>query len=474
MTGALWTAATAAAAAGGRPSGDWAATGISIDSRTVAPGDLFVALTGPNFDAHDFVADALAKGAVAAVVSRRPDDLATGTPLLVVDDTLRALGAMAVAARAPATAAITAITGSVGKTGTKEALRRALAGQGKTHASVGSYNNHWGVPLSLARMAPDTAFGIFEIGMNHAGEIAPLGRLVRPHVALITNVEAVHLAYFPSLQAIAAAKAEIFAGLEPGGSAVLNRDNQSFDQLIGAARDAGVDRVITFGGHDAADVRLVALELLADNSRVGVEIAGRPISFMLGVPGRHWAINALGVLAAVLALGADVAAAAAALAGMTPPKGRGRRHRVALADGAFQLIDESYNASPVAMRAALENLAALAPAPGGRRLAVLGDMRELGSAADRLHAELAADLATAKVDRAYLAGPHMAALFEALPPATRGAWVERSSELPALLADTVRAGDVVLVKGSLGSRMGPVVDGLLKLRANAKAPAVCG
>ncbi len=474
MTGALWTAATAAHATGGRLSGDWTATGVSIDSRTVAPGELFVALAGPTFDAHDFVADALTKGAAAGLVSRRPDGLAADAPLLVVDDTLQALNAMAGAARRQSGAAIAAITGSVGKTGTKEALKLVLAGQGETHASVSSYNNHWGVPLSLARMVPETAFGIFEIGMNHAGEITPLSRLVRPHVALITNVEAVHLAYFPSVEAIAAAKAEIFAGVQPGGSAVLNRDNPSFDQLTRAARDAGIDQVIAFGGHDTADARLVGLDLFTDHSRVDAEIVGQPISFTLGVPGRHWAINALGLLATVLALGADVPAAAAALAGMTAPKGRGRRHRVALAHGTFELIDESYNASPVAIRAALESFAALNPGPGGRRLAVLGDMRELGPAADRLHAELAADLAAAKVDLAYLAGPHMAALYDALPPATRGAWVDQSSELPPLLAAAVRPGDVVLVKGSLGSRMGPVVDALLDVRAGATATAANG
>ncbi|MCG8695340.1 MAG: UDP-N-acetylmuramoylalanyl-D-glutamyl-2,6-diaminopimelate--D-alanyl-D-alanine ligase [Minwuiales bacterium] len=467
----LWTAEEAAAAVGAETDAAWTATGVSIDSRTVAAGDLFVALKGPVFDAHEFVADALAKGAAGAIVNRRPDEMADDGRLLVVDDTLRALEALGRAARARTAARVVAVTGSVGKTGTKEALKLVLDRHGKTHASAGSYNNQWGVPLSLARMPADTDYAVFEIGMNHAGEITPLVKLARPHVAMITTVEAVHLEFFDSVQGIADAKAEIFLGLEPDGTAILNRDNPRYEQLLKRAGEAGVNNIVAFGSHPEAAVRLINFALHPTCSCISADIAGQPVTYKVASPGRHWVMNSLGVMAVLHVLGGDFGLAGLALAQMTPPKGRGQRHRVELRSGSFELIDDSYNASPAAMKAAFETLAATTPGARGRRIAVLGDMRELGDQADRLHAALADDLEETGIDLVFTAGTHMAKLHAALPDGRRGAHVEQSDDLPALLAQSVRSGDVVLVKGSLGSRMGPVVDALLGRDADGKQAA---
>jgi UDP-N-acetylmuramoyl-tripeptide--D-alanyl-D-alanine ligase len=458
MMAPLWTAMSAAAATGGVATGDWAATGVSIDSRTVMPGDLFVALRGPRHDGHDFVRAALAR-AKAAVVDRDVADLSQGAPLLRVADTFAALGALAAAARRRSRARIVAVTGSVGKTGTKEALARALSACGPTTASAGSLNNHWGVPLSLARMPADAAYGVFELGMNHKGEIAALTRLVRPHVAVITTVEPAHLGFFPSVEAIADAKAEIFLGLEPGGTAVLYRDNPHFERLAAAARRCGAT-VLGFGVAADAAMRLAECELRADGSAVAASIAGTVLRYELPVPGRHWVTNSLAVLAAVHAVGADMAHAAAALAGLEAPAGRGRRHELAWQGGRLMLIDESYNASPASMRAALAVLAAIPPGPGGRRIAVLGDMLELGKAAPRLHRDLAEPIAAAAVDRVFLVGAAMASLHEALPEGRRGGlWRCADMAIPSLVS-FLRPGDVVTVKGSYGVGTGRIVERL--------------
>ena len=306
----LWTSAEAAEVTGGSATGVWAAGGVSIDSRTAEPGDLFVAIRGPENDGHDYVRAALSAGAAAAVVHRRPDGVGADAPLLLVDDTLDALTALGRRGRDRGTARVAAVTGSAGKTGTKEALRHALAGQGAVAASAASYNNLWGVPLSLARMPPGSAFGAFEVGMNHAGEIAPLSRLIRPHVAVITNVEAAHIAFFPSLEAVADAKAEIFEGVEPGGACVLNRDNMFFDRLRASAARRPDLRIVSFGLSDAdAAAREVSLD--EEGSDVAAEICGRRIAYRVALPGRHWVLNSLAVLAAVEALGADAEEAAA-------------------------------------------------------------------------------------------------------------------------------------------------------------------
>ena len=467
MTAPLWTATEAADALGLPADVEWNAGGVSIDSRSVATGDLFVAIEGPNADGHDFVADALAKGAVAAVVHRPPPGVDAHAPLLKVGDTLAGLAALGGAARARTRARIVAVTGSVGKTGTKEALNLVLGAEAPTSANLGSLNNHWGLPLSLARMPRDTAFGVLEIGMNHPGEIAPLSMLARPHAALITAVEAVHSGHFSSVEEIADAKAEVFAGLEPRGIAVLNRDNPHFARLAEAAVAAGASTIICFGAHDDASVRLMDSTPDIDGSDVTVRIGGQDLRYRIGVPGHHWIINSLGVLATVSAVGGDVRAATAALQRMKAPVGRGRRHTVNLATGGFELFDESYNASPVSMAAAFQVLGTARPGPGGRRIAVIGDMLELGDAAADLHAGLLAPLTEHGIDLVFAAGPFMGRLFELLPEAMRGAHAAHSAELAPRVTAAARGGDVITVKGSLGSRMGPIVTALRALGGRA-------
>ena len=458
----LWTAGDAAAATGGSSIGNWAATGVSIDSRTLAPGDLFIALRGPNHDGHDFIGAAFERGAAAAMVDREIPYL-TAAPLLQVADTLAGLASFGAAGRNRSGARILAITGSVGKTSTKEALRLGLTACNPTFASAGGLNNHWGAPLSLARMPPDAAYGIFELGMNHAGEIAALTRLVRPHIAVITTIEPAHLAFFPSVEAIADAKAEIFGGLEPGGVAVLNRDNPHFARLAAAGRAAAAE-VVSFGTHPEATVRLLDYILEARGSIVDVALPDLTLRCHLAVLGRHWVMNAVAVLAAVVAAGADARRAAEALAGLEELPGRGRRYELSWQGGTLTLIDESYNANPAAMRAALAVFGAMSPAVGARRVAVLGDMLELGEATERLHRELAEPLASAKVDRVFLVGRAVAALYDVLPDPSRGGlWPTTDEAIPELLR-FLRAGDVVMVKGSRGIGLGFIVE---RLRAES-------
>jgi UDP-N-acetylmuramoyl-tripeptide--D-alanyl-D-alanine ligase len=457
----LWTAAELAAATGGRSTGEWRATGVSIDSRSVAPGDLFVALAGPNFDGHEFVADALRTGAAGALIHRIPPGLAEGAPVTLVGDTMAALEALGRAARARTRARVLGVTGSVGKTGTKEMLRVAFGAQGPTYASVGSFNNHWGVPLSLARMPRETAFGVFEMGMNHPGELRHLTGIARPEIAIVTTVEPAHLGHFDSVEAIADAKAEILEGVGAGGAAILNRDNRFFDRLAAAARAAGIERILGFGESKDAAVRLLASTLGATFSRVVASVCGERIEYSLAVPGRHLVMNSLAVLAAVKAAGAEIGAAAAALGRVEGLAGRGRRHRLFAAGGSFELIDESYNASPASMRAAFAVLAASEPGQGGRRIAVLGDMLELGAESGRIHAELADPLEKASINHVFTVGRDMKRLHDALPARMRGGHAATSAEMAEIMATVVRSGDVVTVKGSLGSRMAEVVKRLL-------------
>jgi UDP-N-acetylmuramoyl-tripeptide--D-alanyl-D-alanine ligase len=459
----LWTAQDAAAATGGSSIANWVAKGISIDTRSVITGDLFVSLHGPNHDGHDFVGAAFERGAAAAMVDRDIPDLPM-LPLLRVTDTSAGLVALGAAARKRSDAQILAVTGSVGKTGTKEALRLALAVSRPTFASTGSLNNHWGVPLSLARMPPNTGCGIFELGMNRSGEIADLARLVRPHVAVITTVAPAHLGFFPSVEAIADAKAEIFLGLEPGGVAVLNRDNQYYAQLATAAMRSGAAEVVGFGTHPEATVRLLNCVLEPHRSLIDVALPGFTLRCRLPVPGRHWVMNVLAVLAAVGVAGGDLRRAAEALTGLEELPGRGRRHELSWRGGTLTLIDESYNASPAAMCAAIGVLSAIPPATGARRVAVLGDMLELGEATDRLHRELAVPLARAGVDQVFLVGKAVAALYDALPKPNRGGlWPTADDAIDALLR-FLRAGDVVTVKGSRGIGLGRIVE---RLRAES-------
>ncbi|BBK33622.1 UDP-N-acetylmuramoyl-tripeptide--D-alanyl-D-alanine ligase [Stella humosa] len=455
---ALWTAAEIALAVGSVPAGTWTVDGVSIDSRTMKPGDLFVALKGPSFDGHAFVADVLARGAAGALVDHAPEGLAGDPRLVVVGDTLDALTALGRAGRDRTRATVVAVTGSVGKTGTKELLRLGLEAQGSTIASAASLNNHWGLPLSLARVPRDIDWVVQEVGMNHAGEIAALTRIARPHVGVITTVGPVHIEFFPSVEAIADAKSELFLGMMADGAAVLNRDNPHFERMAGHARDRGITRILDFGTTPGVFAHLEDAELGETGSAVRATVDGRPVAYRLGAPGRHWVLNSLAALAAISALGADVERAAAALASVSAPVGRGARHEIALpGGGGFTLLDESYNANPASMRAAFSVLAATRPAPGGRRIAVLGDMRELGETGPRLHAALADPLIAAGIDIVFCCGSLMAHLHASLPTAMRGALVATSDDLAPIVADAVRAGDVVTVKGSLGTRMAPIV-----------------
>ena len=451
----LWTAEEAGSATGGTAKGNWIASGVSIDTRTIETGDLFVALKGER-DGHVFAAAALEKGAAACLVSRVPADMKPDAALLLVHDTQTALEALGRASRARTVARIIAVTGSAGKTTTKEMLRAMLSAQGNVTASAASYNNHWGVPLSLARMPRDTDFGIFEVGMNHAGEIRNLIHHVRPHVAVITTIAPAHIEYFRTIEAIADAKAEIFEGIEAGGACLIPIDNPQFARLRQRAEQLGISPVVTFGVHASADARLISAAAVDGSQKVTAKIFGRDMDFRIGATGRHIALNAIAALAAVQLAGGDMEHGAAALAGFAPLKGRGAR----TAAGDIEIIDESYNANPASMAAALDVLAAASPGRGGRRIAVLGDMLELGEHSDSLHAGLARDIAAAKIDLVFLCGPHMRALWAAVPPEHRGAYAESSAGLAPELLSRVRPADVVLVKGSLGSRMAVIVEAL--------------
>ncbi|MFC6686773.1 UDP-N-acetylmuramoyl-tripeptide--D-alanyl-D-alanine ligase [Jhaorihella thermophila] len=459
----LWTAAEAVAATGGETPRDWAATGVSIDTRSLQPGDLFVALKAAR-DGHDFVAQALEKGAAAALVSRVPAGVAPDAPLLLVDDVQAALEALGRAGRARCRAHVVAVTGSVGKTSTKEMLAVALRGQGQVHASVASYNNHWGVPLTLARMPRDTDFAVIEIGMNRPGEIAPLARMARPHVALITTVAPAHLEAFDSVEAIAREKAAILEGLEPGGTAILNADIPSAQVLFGRARDLGV--AAQGFGRAALDWRLGQVAVRNDRTVAFAEGPGGALGFTLNTAGAHFAMNALGALAACAALGADSVRAARGLTDWAPYQGRGVRETVTLADGPLDIIDDSYNANPTSMEAALAVLAATEPA-GGRRIAILGDMKELGPRAAALHAALADTDPMQALDRVHCVGPLMRALHDALPESRRGIWRETGDALLADLPGLVETGDIVLIKGSNSVGLGRVVDAIRKLGQGA-------
>jgi UDP-N-acetylmuramoyl-tripeptide--D-alanyl-D-alanine ligase len=440
-------------------------TGISIDTRTIRSGEAFFALKDVR-DGHAFVPAALAAKAGLAVVARdRRGEMPSGAPLLVVPDVLAALRDLACAARARTNAKVIAVTGSVGKTGTKEALRSALAKDGATHASVASYNNHWGVPLSLARCPASTRYAVLEIGMNHAGEIEPLSRLARPHVAIITTVEPVHLEFFGTLKKIADAKAEIFLGLEPDGAAVINRDNAQFAHLARCAKAAGVKRIVSFGENGKADARLIKFALHPDCSTVEADILGHHVTYKLGTPGRHVVLNSLAVLAAVVLVGADLAMAALALSELTPPQGRGTRIALDLPSGRALLLDESYNANPASVAAALALLGQTPVGAHGRRIAVLGDMLELGPKGTALHKGLAASVLANDIDLVFCCGPLMRSLWEALPTSRRGGYAEESAALEAQVLPTIRGGDAIMVKGSLGSRMGPIVKAFERLYA---------
>ena len=466
----LWTSKDAATATGGETIIKWAANGVSIDTRTIQAGDLFVALKAVR-DGHDFVAMALEKGAAAALVTHRPDGVAADAPLLIVDDVLAALEKLGEAARARTKAQVLAITGSVGKTSAKEMARAVLERQGKVHAAEASYNNHWGVPLTLARMPADTEFAVIEIGMSNPGEIAPLSRLARPHVAMITTVAAAHLEAFDDITGIAREKASIIDGLVTGGIAVLNADTETSATLQNYAARSEVTQVLF--GQMSRTWRLDHVALSEGQTLVQADTPQGPLMFKLSTAGRHFAMNGLGILAAVDALGADPVQAAMDLGHWAPPAGRGTHETVTI-DPAHEgedliLLDDAFNANPTSLAAALEVLASYTPRDNvgrvvkGRRVAILGDMLELGADEAAMHAEVAKDPSIPAVHLIHCAGPRMRHLFEALPEDQRGIWAETPAELAAAPAALVDAGDVVLVKGSKGSKVSLVVDAIRKL-----------
>ena len=466
----LWTSQDTVAATGGQSTQDWQASGVSIDTRTLQPGDLFVALTDVR-DGHDFVAQALAKGAAAALVSRIPAGVSPDAPLLVVPDVLKALEDLGRAARARTGARVVGVTGSVGKTSTKEMLRAILSGQGKTHAAEASYNNHWGVPLTLARMPADTRFAVIEIGMNHPGEIAPLARLADLDVAMVTTVAPAHLEAFDSIEGIAREKASIFDGLKPGGTAIFNADIGTAPILKERAVALGL-KAVTFGADEKADWRLLDAKICDDTTVARAIRLGKPLLFKVSTPGRHFVLNALGALAVADALGADPTMAAHDLGRWAPPAGRGQRERIVLdvvEETFFDLIDDAFNANPASMAAALDVLIAATPTDGigrvggGRRIAILGDMLELGPTEAALHAAIAAHPGLAGVQVIHCVGPRMKALHAVLPRRQRGEWFETAAALAPRARILVDAGDILLVKGSKGSKVSLVVDALRKM-----------
>lgn len=462
----LWTAKDAAAATGGTVQGDWAVDGLSIDTREIQAGEMFIALKDQR-DGHDFVVQALEKGASAALVSHIPEDVPKDAPLLIVDDVLTALENLAKAARARTKAKVIGVTGSVGKTTTKEMLRTALSASGKTHAAERSFNNHWGVPLTLAGMPADADFAVIEIGMNAPGEIAPLAKLADLDVAVVTIVAAAHLAAFESVDLIAKEKAAIFEGLRADGAAIINADLDTTPILAAAHQ-----KPIRFGAVDGADFQLIQSHVSTNATTIKAMVNGEEIMFKLAAPGRHLAMNALAVLATCTASGADLAQSMMALGQWTAPDGRGTRTEIRLDDAqnaVIHLIDESYNANPTSMEAALDVLAASEPTDRvgksgkGRRIAVLGDMLELGETEETLHAGLADLNAVDQIDLVHTSGPLMNSLHIALPDAKRGTHTENAADLAANIHHMLDAGDVIMVKGSNGSKISAVVRAIEKL-----------
>ena len=451
MAEPLWTSEEITRATGGVASENFSVSGVSIDTRSLEPGDLFVALAGAR-DGHTFVDQARQSGAVAALVTR-----AVAGPHVLVGDVFRALEDLGRAARSrPSTLTCAAVTGSVGKTSVTQAMSACLNRAGHGHASVKSYNNHIGVPLTLARMARDTRRAVFEVGMNHADEITPLSRMVRPDVAIITTVGPVHIENFSDGEiGVARAKAEIFNGMAPQGLAILNADNAWFKFLAKAAADRG-QRIARFGASEGNEGRLIGLEPQGSGQVITADLHGRRLRFPIAQSGAHWGPNALAVLLACTELGVDEALILESLAGFGPLDGRGAEIEIETADGPCTLVDESYNANPVSMQAVIAALGVRKVA--GRRILALTDMLELGADGDRLHEALAAQIADAGVDLVFCAGPLMASLWAAIPNEIKGGYATNSTELAAAVKQAVRAGDVVVVKGSNGSRASRIVD----------------
>ena len=458
-----WKAKDIASATGGQTSGRWTATSVSIDTRTLKKGALFVALRGGNVDGHAFVKEAISKGAAGALVSHAVEGV-DPLKLVMVENVEQALHDLGVAARMRSKAIVFGITGSVGKTGAKEMLHAALSAIGKSYASVANLNNHLGVPLNLANLPLDSDYAVIEMGMNHAGEISPLAKMVHPHVALITTVDAVHLEHFDSVEAIADEKSAIFDGMGGAGIAVLNADNAHFTRCKHHAERKGLDRVLAFGTSEAANCRMLSYQIEDMHSVIEADIAGMRMRYRVGTIGKHWALASVAVLAMVDAVKGDLAKAAAALQHFVEPHGRGQIKKLAVNGGHLRLIDDSYNASPVSMKGAIEKVSEIrAATPGGcRTVVVLGDMLELGDTAAEMHVGLVPTLINNQMDVVFAAGRFMQEMFFALPESMRGAYKPTSGELAPLVVNALQPRDLVLVKGSHGSRMDKVVDAISK------------
>jgi len=459
MADILWTAGEAAKACDGTPFGDWECTGISIDSRNINKGDLFVAIKGPTFDGHKFVHKALRAGASAALVSEMPQGCRADDSLLMVKNTVTALEALGIAARKRTNAKVVAITGSVGKTGVKEALATVLGNQGKTHATIGNLNNHFGLPLTLARMPRDCDYAVLELGMNHAGELTPLSKMAGPDVAVITTIASAHLEHFSGIEGIADAKCEIFSGLKTGGAAILNADSPFINRMRQASIKQGAQNIITFG-QDDGDFTAISSKATELGSSVHADLQGKEIEYTIAHSGEHWVTNSLAVLACASALDADVKQVANDLANLSQLKGRGAVHHIDLSGGNIQVIDESYNANEASMRAALDVLSH----KQGRKIAVLGDMLELGPDEVKIHNGLAD--AFDQIDLVFTCGSLMKHLHNALPASKRGAHASDAENLTPLVVQAIQAGDVISIKSSRGSRTDLVLDALLDMQPN--------
>jgi len=457
----IWTSTEAISATGGNSTSTWVAEGMSIDSRTLNKGDLFVALSDVR-DGHDFVEKAFEKGASAALVSRIPKNYEGKKPLLTVNSVQQALEDMARYRRRESRARIIAVTGSVGKTTTKELLRFVLSKQGKTHAAEKSYNNHWGVPLSLARMPKDTQFGVFEIGMNNPGEIMPLSRLVEPHVGIVTSVGTAHLAAFNDVNAIAREKAQIFRGLVERGTAIINGDLDTVGILEGAANSLGA-KIIKFGYGSKVDFQLKEIRFLASGgTQFNFLVDGTEVVSKISARGEHFALNAMAVLAAVREIGGNEVTASLDLSSWTPQDGRGVLKKINLDNReegfSFDLLDDSYNANPMSLMAGFKVVATMEGYK--RKVAILGDMLELGPDSPEIHSNLAGNPICRSVTQFHCIGPLMKNFYDRLPQEKRGIWVEKADEISSRLKEIVSVGDLVFVKGSKGSRAADVVENL--------------
>lgn len=460
MAEIIWNSSDAELATGGKSTNKWQASGVSIDSRNINSGDLFIAIVGENFDGHNFVNEALKKCA-AAVVNFVPEDAPEDANLLVVEGTIEAMRDMAEFSRKRLKGKVIAVTGSVGKTSTKEMLTEAFSCHGKTLATIGNLNNHYGLPLTLCRIPSDTEYCILEMGMSASGEISPLSVIARPDIAIITNVEPVHMEFFDSVEQISDAKSEIFDGMPEESVAILNRDNTHFMRMGSSAKQALISNIKSFGKTDGADYQLVEYSQKNGHGHVVAQLNGKKQEFDLGITGEHQALNAMAVLAAVESAGCDSQKSIKNLEKFSAKSGRGKKHKISIDGKSITIIDDTYNASPASVRAAIKTLNATKAESGGRAIAVLGDMFELGKKSEQMHADLSNDLQENKINLVFTAGELTNSLYNALPSKIKGAQAKNSEAIAPTVSKALQDGDIVLIKGSRGMRMERVVDYLL-------------